>query len=929
MANKMNYRLSFTVNAEKRDLEILPHETLLDVLRNRLGLTGPKEGCGAGECGACMVLMEGRPVNACLILALECEGLRIETVEGLAPGREKLSPLQDSFVKHGAVQCGFCTSGMLMSAQGLLEAHPEPTREEIRRGLSGNLCRCTGYKKIVDAVEAVAHHRAFPQEPMGEGNIGKNYSRRDALDHVRGLSVFGADMCRPNTAFGKILRSAYAHARIKGIDASKAEKLEGVLAVVTGKDVPEGYFGVDIKDRLVFARDKVRYRGDEIAAVAAETEEIAAKALEYIKVEYEPLEPVFDPLLAMKEGAPLIHENLENYECAFETERRGNICTFARVKLGDLEKGFAESDVILEDTFSTQIQHQSSIETHAALAEADSSGHIHVWSTTQKPFAMRRYLSQSLKIPMTSLRLTATKIGGGFGGKLELLVEPYAVLLAKKCGRPVKIVYSREEEFLSTTPRHQTRFQVKSGVKKDGSLVARHVRFVYDTGAFSGNGPTTVTLSSQLSGGLYRVPNLLIEGYCVYTNKMNCGSMRGPSGPQTSFALESHTDNLARAIGMDPLDFRLKNLLEAGEKTAVGQTLVDVDYRKVVQRAAEAIGWRHIKREKNVGKGMACVFWLSGGWATSATVKINEDGTVTLTTGAVDMGTGYLFTSVPQIVAEVLGLRAEDVQIVQGDTDQTTYDHGIGGSRGAFTIGMVARMAAVNAKAELFSAAASRLRLDADNLETRDGWVFSRGDPEKRVSFADLSYDRHIKEGGPVIGWAQFLPDMDPIDPDRVQGLSFSAFKGTTIGCHAAVVRVVPETGHIVIKRYVAAHDVGRAVNPRAVEGQIEGGVSMGLGFALMESVLIGKKGEVLNPNFHDYRLPTAMDVPEVEPVIVEVPAAYGPYGAKGLGEPTMAPPAGVIGNAVYDAVGVRLTETPMTPERVHRAISGNRGRDV
>ncbi|MCJ7593494.1 MAG: molybdopterin-dependent oxidoreductase, partial [Desulfobacterales bacterium] len=589
---------------------------------------------------------------------------------------------------------------------------------------------------------------------------------------------------------------------------------------------------------------------------------------------------------------------------------------------GDLDKGFAESDVILEESFTTQMQHQASIETHAAVAERDVHGRITVWSTTQKPFAMRRYLSQALKMPISSIRVIATHIGGGFGGKLELIVEPYALVLARKCGRPVRIVYPREEEFLATTPRHPTRFWVKSGVKRDGALVARHVKLIYDTGAYSGNGPTAVTLSCQVAGGLYRIPNQLIEGYCVYTNKMNCGSMRGPSAPQTTFAIECHTDRLAKEIAMDPLDFRLKNLLEPGEKTGVGQTLIDVDYKKVVKAAAEAIGWKSVKREKNVGKGMACVFLLSGGWSTSATVKINEDGTVSLLTGAVDMGTGYLYTAVRQIVAEELGIRPQEVNLVLGDTDQATYDHGIGGSRGAYTVGKVAQMAASKAKEDLFREAAARLRVRMEDLETREGWIYARRDPGKRVSFGQISYERHIKKGGPVIGSAQLLPEMDEIEPTRVKGLSFTAFKGNTIGCHAAIVEVLPETGHVEIKRYVAAHDIGRAINPKAIEGQIEGGVSMGLGFALTERMAIGEKGEVLNPDFRDYKLPTVLDVPETEPIIVEVPAASGPYGVKGLGEPTMAPPAAVIGNAIYDALGLKMQSTPMTPEEVFREIS-------
>ncbi|RLB30074.1 MAG: hypothetical protein DRH11_15305 [Deltaproteobacteria bacterium] len=334
------------------------------------------------------------------------------------------------------------------------------------------------------------------------------------------------------------------------------------------------------------------------------------------------------------------------------------------------------------------------------------------------------------------------------------------------------------------------------------------------------------------------------------------------------------------------------------------------------------MGWRNIKKQENVGKGMACIFWLSGGWATSATVKVNEDGTVSLVTGAVDMGTGYLYTSVPQIVAEELGLNAEDINLVQGDTDRTTYDHGIGGSRGTFTIGRVAQMAASKVREELFKEAAERLGVFPGDLATRDGWIFLKADPEKMVSFAEISYDRHIKKGGPIFASIQFLPEMDEIDPKRVKGLSFTAFKGNTLGCHAAIVKVNPDTGHVEIKRYVAAHDIGRAINPMAAEGQIEGGVSMGIGFALSENLLIGDKGEVLNPNFSDYKLLTSLDVPETEPVIVEVPAAYGPFGAKGLGEPTMAPPAAVIGNAIFDATGIRMRHTPMTPESVFGQIS-------
>lgn len=915
------HKISFTVNSLQYTLQISPNEKLLHVLRNRLRLTGTKEGCGIGQCGSCIVIKDGKTINSCLTLALECNGANILTVEAFGPILSELHPLQESFIKHGAVQCGFCTPGMLMTAKNLLDHNPRPTRKEIKLAISGNLCRCTGYEKIIDAIEAITK-KTLSLDSKGESYIGRSTLRGDSVQHVKGLSLFGDDVIRPNMIYGKILRSKHAHARIKHIDTGRAEKLNGVLAVVTGKEISQDYFGVDIKDRLVFATDKVRYRGDAVAAVAAVSEEIASKALNLIKVKYEPLESVFDVRKAMVPDAPVIHDKLGSYECSFETKVKGNICTIANVKLGNLEKGFSKSDVIIEDTYTTQIVHQCSLETHASIAEVDTLGRITVWTTTQKPFAMRRYLSHSLKIPINQIRIIASNIGGGFGGKLEMIVEPYCVVLARRCRRPVKIVYSREEEFLATTPRHQTYFWIRSGIKKDGTLTAQHIKLIYDTGAYSGNGPATVTLSSQLACGLYRIPNLLIEGYLVYTNKMNCGSMRGPSSPQTTFAIESHMDNLAKNIGMDPLDFRLKNLLENGEKTGFGQTLVDTDFKKVTKAAADAIGWKSIKKSTNSGKGMACTFWLSGGWSTSASVKINEDGTATLVTGAVDMGTGYLYTGVLQIVAEELGILIEDVNIVQGDTDVTSYDHGIGGSRGVFTIGRAAQMAAARAKKELFQEAAQRFGVRLDNLETKNGWIYLKDDSKTRISFGEISMGRHMKDGGPVTGSVNFLPEMDAIDPKRVEGFSFSAFKGITICCHMAVVQVMPETGKIEIKRYVAAHDVGRAINPQAIEGQIEGGISMGLGFALMEKLIMDKKGNILNPNFQDYKIPTSLDVPKIESVIAEVPAAYGPHGVKGVGEPTTAPTAAAVGNAIFDATGARMRETPMTPESLFKEIS-------
>ena len=919
------YDLKLDVNGKTHNLKVAPGETLLSVLRERLGLTGTKKGCGTGECGACIVLMDGKPVNSCMVIALEADGRSITTVEGLRSGEGTLHVLQQKFLEFGAVQCGFCTAGMLMSAKYLLDHTTSPTREEIRKALAGNVCRCTGYSKIIDAIDAAARDISKVVRRK-EGNIGADTPRDDVTAHVQGKSRYIDDMRLPDMVVGKILRSKHAHASILSIDTGDAERLPGVFAVATGKDVPEGYFGVDLKDQLVFARDKVRYTGDAVAAVAAVDEETADRALSLIRVEYEILPAVFDAEESAAPGAPVIHEKLSEYELGFDTDRYGNVCTVAEVTVGDVESGFAEADEIVEEVYTTASQQQCSLETHGAIAEFDSHGRVHVWSSTQKPFAMRRYMSQSLKMSMNDINVKASSVGGGFGGKLEQNVEPYAVVLARKAGRAVKIIYSREEEFSCTGGRHASKYYIRSGVLRDGTVTARTIRFYYDTGAYSGNGPTTTTLVCNVACGLYRVPNLRIDGYCVYTNKPNFGSFRGPSAPQTAFVLESHTDSLAAAIGMDPLEFRMKNLLKEGEKTGLGQTLTDVDYHAVLRAAAEKAGWNELKKRakelstetKRYGVGLGCVFWLSGGWATSGQVKVNEDGTIQFVTGATEMGTGYLYTAVPQFVADVFGIDAEEVRVVVGDTDTAGYDHGIGGSRGTFAVGMAAKMAAEDARDRLFKAAAERhFNVRPDCLEIGKGLIWVKGNPNVSVTVKEIAYEEHMLYGGPVIGSSAYLPQMDDIDHSRIRGLSFPAFKGNTIGCHIVMTEVDTETGSLSLEKCVVAQDVGRAVNPQAIEGQIEGGVALGYGFAAMEEMKFDETGSMINGDFVDYKLPTSMDIPEIESVICEIPSHYGPGGAKGLGEATMAPVAAAVGNAIFDAVGVRMNRTPMTAQRI------------
>ena len=919
-------KFSFNLNGEKISLEIEPQETLLEVLRNRLGITSVKLGCGTGECGACVVIKDSLLVNTCILPAAMAEGSSVLTLEGLCQidsdrPIDSLSAAQRAFLEKGAVQCGYCSSGMIMAAKDLLDRNPHPGKEDIRNAISGNLCRCTGYAKIIEAIE-YASTMMQKKEVFTGTNIGRRLAREDVIDHITGTSVFLDEINRPGMAYGAVLRSPHAHAKIISIDASKALAIKGILAFVDGQNLPYGYYGVDLKDQLVFARDKVRYVGEPVGAIAAETEVIAREALKLVDVRYEILPAVFDAREAMKDTAPLIHEKLSEYTLGFDTKRHGNICTEATVDYGDLESGFTESDIILEDEFFSNHQQHATIETHGAVAEWSTRGRVTVWSTTQKPFAIRRYLGQSLQYPFSKIQVHATRVGGGFGSRLELQAEPFAVLLAKACKRPVKIRYSREEDLSAVVARHKTWFRVKSGIKKDGTICAREIEYIYETGAYSGNGPTTLTLATQVSTGLYRVKSQKARGYCVYTNKLNCGSFRGPSAPQTTFALESHTDNLARAIGMDPLEFRLKNLLEAGEMTGFGQKLVDVDFKAVVKKAADVSGWHEFKKnnsDKRYGIGMACVYWLTGGWATSVFVKINEDGTIMLQTGGVDMGTGYLFTSIRQLTAEVFGIPAENIVIVQGDTDLSGYDHGIGGSRGAVAIGRSAIRAAEDARDKLIAAASRQMKIPLQSISVKNGMLLCGN---KEVSFSEISYKEHMVGNGPVIGMDSYLPEMEPVEPGRTTGLSFPAFKGTTIGCHVVIAGIDKETGIIDLKKVIAVHDVGKAINPLAVEGQIEGGVALGIGFGLTEEMKYDPDGRMLNKSFADYKVPHSEDIPEIVPVIWESPSRDGPYGAKGIGEPTMAPLAAAVRNAVLDASGIALHETPMTPERNYTYIS-------
>jgi len=745
--------------------------------------------------------------------------------------------------------------------------------------------------------------------------VGKPMPRVDGLDKATGRAVYSPDMELPHMLHGKILTSTYPHARILNIDVSKAERLTGVKAVITARDTPDVAWGFMIKDQPLLARDKVRYIGEPLAVVAASGKDVAEEALDLIEVEYEELKATFDPEEAMKPDAPLIHEGLEAYTTFWPSIRYGNVCSHVKISRGDVEKGFKEAFRIFEDRFTTQMQHQCYLETHASLATVDLGGKVTVWTSSQAPFSIRSELAETLRIPLNKIRVIATQTGGGFGGKTDISVEPYCVLLAQKTNRPVKITLSRKEEFTISGPRHASIIELKTGVKRDGTIISRQAKLIYDTGGYAGPGPGVASLGSTYAVGPYRIPNIKVDAYCVYTNKTNCGWMRCPGVVQTNFASESQMDIIAKDLGKDPLDLRLRNAVEDGDLSPTGQVLHNVGLKASLQKAAQQSGWGKKTKEKNRGKGISCVQYESLGMASSALVKVNEDGTINLVIGAVDIGQGSS-TILAQMVAEELGVPFEEISVSTVDTEITPFDTGTIGDRVTYNMGNAVRMAAADCRQQLLYLASSMLEANPADLKISDKLIHAKGVPEKGVPISEVSMAGHYFKGGPITGRGVFFAEPPAYDQKGVEGHAFPSAPIHTFAAQVAEVEVNPKNGKVRILRIISAHDLGFAINPMLAEGQIEGAVAMGIGYAMTER-LVEDKGNIVNPNFSDYKIPNILDVPKIEVFLVGEKAKDGPFGAKGLGNPGVALPAPAIANAIEDAVGIRIKDLPITPEKV------------
>ncbi|MBW1780749.1 MAG: xanthine dehydrogenase family protein [Deltaproteobacteria bacterium] len=754
---------------------------------------------------------------------------------------------------------------------------------------------------------------------------GQSLTRTDDLAKVTGKLDYGADYSQEGFLHGKILRSPHPHALIKSINVEKAQQLPGVAAVLTAKDVPgRNGWGAIIPDQPVICGDKVRFVGDCVALVAAESEEIAQQALALIEVEYEPLPGVFDPRDALKEDAPKIHD-------------KGNLLSYNKIRKGDVEEGFAEADIVLERTYSVPLIEHAYMEPDISRAIPQPDGTMLLEGPMQAPFTVRRNVAPVLGVPINKVRVRQIHMGGGFGGKEDSPIDlgVRAAVLAMKTGRPVRLALEREEVTLQTAKRHPMIMEVKIGAKKDGTLVAFEGVIYDEQGAYAGLGPVIPPAGGShahamiMMPGPYEIPNVKVDAYLCYTNHPYGGAMRGFGAPQVHIAHEQIMDELAESLGINPLDIRKKNGFRLGSRTATGQLLdQSVSLQETLDTCDRAFDWKrryhetgYVDKERTKRRGVGvAVGWYrtsigTSGDACGANVYVHEDGSVLLFSGITEMGQGA-FTVLPQICAEELGIRLEDVRLVKPDTDMVPESGPTVGSRSTTLMGNAIILAAQQVKKSILSMASEMLLVPSGRLECKDRQIYDRENPQKSVAFRDV-VAKCMARGDRLIGQGWWAPPPVSLDPETGQGTPYFVY---TYSTHMAEVIVDVETGEVEVTDYVAVLDTGKAINPKAVEGQLEGGISMGLGYALMEEVVLDQ-GYIQNLSLQNFLIPTVLDVPNIESILLEADNKYGPYGAKGVGEMCNIPAGPVVLNAIANACGARIRSTPADPEKVFLAI--------
>jgi CO/xanthine dehydrogenase Mo-binding subunit len=739
--------------------------------------------------------------------------------------------------------------------------------------------------------------------------VGKPTPRVEGQLKVTGEALYSADLTLPDSLWGKCLRSPIPYGRIKRIDTSKAMTVPGVKAVVTGQDVAGLRIGRCIYDTPIVADGVVRFIGEKVAAVAAETRLAAEQALELIEVEYEELEPLLDPVEAAKPDAPVLHPDLLSYRgLPVPVENPSNVFAYLKWGKGDVEQGFKQADMIVENTFTTQVTHQCYLEPHACVVKADASGSAEIWSCSKTPFAVRGQLANCIGIAKEKFVFHPTHIGGDFGGKGGFMDVPLAYFLSKKSGQPVRMIMDYTEELTAGNPRHAAIIKIKTGVKKDGKIVAHHLDFLFDSGAYASMKPAGYLIGASTCAGPYKIENCLIEERMVYTNKIPCGHMRAPGDPQGFFANESQLDIVARKIGMDPAEFKRKNMLRDGDETPTGGHISHIRGEEALQKALELADYSKPK-PKNVGRGLSFSEWSPSGGEGNVFVTIEDNGKVKVLTPVVDQGAGVL-TVIVQVVGEELGVPADEIELKQGDSTIVPSDGGVGGSRATRVYGNASYEAGVKAREELFAFAAQALEVEPKELMLDRGAVAHK--PSKRnMSFSDI-----VKfKGAPIY----------------VRGYYKSSEKShdASVSAQIAEVHVDPETGKISLRNMVSAHTTGKVINPLMHQGQIEGGVVFGLGYALTEEVMFdGPK--ITTTNFGEFKIPSITDIPPLKTHVMEnVPAGPGPYNSLAIGEVANVPTAAAVANAVADACGVRIMDVPVTSEKVYRALKDGKASGV
>ena len=739
--------------------------------------------------------------------------------------------------------------------------------------------------------------------------IGTRPIRHDGVDKVTGRAIYGADFQITGLLHGRVLRSPHAHARIVSIDTSRAEAHPGVKGVVTAKDLPtaedkmadlgEGAVNLKYLCDNILANDKALYKGHAIAAVAATNPHIAEEACELIDVEYELLPPVLEVRQAMEPDAPILHESLTTSSLGDEDDKPTNIASHLQHKKGDIEKGFEEAEVVVERDFVTGTVHQGYIEPHNATAHYNQDGQLTVWCSTQGAFTVREQLAEILQYPVSKIKVVPLEIGGGFGGKINVYIKPVAALLAKKTGKPVKVLMNRADVFEGTGPTPASYITIKIGAKKDGKITAAQTSLAFEAGAYPGS---PVGAGAMCVFAPYNIEHVLIDGYDVVVNKPKSAPYRAPGATNAAFGTETVIDELAEKLDIDPLEFRLMNGAKEGDRRPDGPVYPRIGFIETLEAAKEHPHYSSSNGKKYHGRGIASGFWFNIGLESSVTINVNPDGTINLVEGSTDIGGTR--ASIAMQAAEVLGIPAESVNPTVVDTNSIGYTAVTGGSRTTYATGYAAYEAAQDVVKQMKTRAAKLWEVDEDNVQFADGEFSSINGKEEQISFRDLS-GKLSQTGGPVVGRAT----MDP------------AGAGGAFATHVVDVEVDVETGKVEIVRYTATQDAGKAIHPSYVEGQIQGGVVQGIGWALNEEYIYNDEGTMTNASFLDYRMPTCLDLPMIDAVIVEVPNPGHPYGVRGVGEVPIVPPPAAIANAIYDAIGIRMTELPMSPDRLLKAL--------